>query len=102
MAKTNGDRASLNKDAEVGTKMRLEIDTDELVQGIWARLRLQIETVKVQSAPALLSRQDAARYLGISVRKFDDLEIPRVVITDRCVRYRREDLDRFAQERLQA
>lgn len=69
--------------------MRLEINTDEFVQAIWARLRPQIDALKAQSAPALLSREDAARYFGISVRKFDDLEIPRVVITDRCIRFRR-------------
>jgi hypothetical protein len=52
--------------------------------------------------PALLSRKDAARYLSVSSRMLDSLRIPRVEITDRCLRYRREDLDRFAQERIRA
>ena len=52
-------------------------------------------------APVLLSRREAAEYLGISVRLFDDLGIARVVISDRAVRFRREDLDRFAAERLE-
>lgn len=83
-------------------KMRFEIDIKELAGEIWTQLRSQIEQVNSQSLPALLSRKEAARYLGISVRLFDSLSIPRVEITDRCIRYRREDLDRYAQERIRA
>ena len=82
--------------------MRVEIDIKELAGELWTQLRPQIEQVNSQSLPALLSRKEAALYMGISVRLFDSLGIPRVEITDRCVRYRREDLDLFAQERIRA
>ena len=82
--------------------MRVEIDIKEFAGQLWTELRPQIEQVNSQAVPALLSRKEAARYLGISVRLFDSLSIPRVEITDRCIRYRREDLDRFAQERIRA
>ena len=82
--------------------MRVEIDIKELVGELWTQLRPQIEQVNSQSLPALLSRKEAALYMGISVRLFDSLGIPRVEITDRCIRYRREDLDRYAQERIRA
>ena len=82
--------------------MRLEIDTDELAKALWARLRLETDQASCQALPALLSRRDAASYLGISPRMLDRLGIPRVEISDRCIRYRREDLDQFAQERIRA
>lgn len=82
--------------------MRFEIDIKELAGELWTQLRPQIEQVNSQSSPALLSRKDAARYLGVSVRLFDTFDIPRVVITERCIRFRREDLDQFAQERIRA
>lgn len=82
--------------------MRLEIDIKDLAGELWGLLRADLDELRSQSPPALLSRKDAARYLGVSDRMLDSLNIPRVQITDRCVRYRREDLDRFAQERIQA
>ena len=82
--------------------MRVEIDIKELAGELWTQLRSQIEQVNSQFLPALLSRKEAALYMGISVRLFDSLGIPRVEITDRCIRYRREDLDLFAQERIRA
>ena len=82
--------------------MRVEIDIKELAGELWTQLRSQIEQVNSQFLPALLSRKEAALYMGISVRLFDSLGIPRVEITDRCIRYRREDLDLFAQERMRA
>lgn len=52
----------------------------------------------------LLTRNTAARYLAISVRTLFTLtqakKIPCVRITDRCVRYRREDLDAYVATRL--
>ena len=82
--------------------MRVEIDIRELAGELWSLLRLEIEEARSQALPALLSRKEAARYLGVSVRMLDTFHIPRVEITDRCVRYRREDLDRFAQDRIRA
>ncbi len=82
--------------------MRVEVDIRELAGELWSRLRSEIEEARSQALPALLSRKEAACYLGISVRLFDSLGIPRIEITDRCVRYRREDLDRFAQDRIRA
>ena len=82
--------------------MRLEIDIKELAGELRDLLRPDLEELRASSLPALLSRKDAARYLGVSSRMLDSLHIPRVEITDRCVRFRREDLDRFAQERIRA
>ena len=82
--------------------MRVEIDIKELAGELWARLRSEIDEARSETLPALLSRKDAAGYLGISSRMLDSLGIPRVEISDRCIRYRREDLDRFAQERIRA
>ena len=82
--------------------MRVEIDIRELAGELWSHLRSEIEEARSQALPALLDRKEAALYLGISVRLFDSLGIPRVEITDRCIRYRREDLDRYAQERIRA
>ena len=82
--------------------MRVEIDIKDLAGELWAHLRPEIDEARSQALPALLSRKDAASYLGISPRMLDSLGIPRVEITARCVRYRREDLDRFAQERIRA
>ena len=82
--------------------MRVEIDIKELAGELWARLRSEIDEVRSRALPALLSRKDAAGYLGISPRMLDRLGIPRVEITDRCIRYRREDLDRFAEGRIRA
>ena len=82
--------------------MRVEIDIKELAGELWAHLRPGIDETRSQTLPSLLCRKDAAGYLGISARMLDRLGIPRVEITDRCVRYRREDLDRFAQDRIRA
>ncbi len=82
--------------------MRLEINTKDLAGELWDLLRSDLEELQSRSLPALLSRKDAAHYLGVSTRMLDSLGIPRVEISDRCVRYRREDLDRFAQERIRA
>ena len=80
--------------------MRVEIDIKELAGELCARLRSEIDGAKPGSLPALLSRKEAADYLRVSMRMFDKFPIPRVVLTDRCVRYRREDLDRFALEKI--
>jgi hypothetical protein len=82
--------------------MRLEIDIKGLAGELSDLLRPDLEELVARSLPALLSRNGAAIYLGISTRTLDSLRIPRVEITDRCLRYRREDLDRFAQERIRA
>ncbi|MDA1313972.1 MAG: hypothetical protein O2968_11600 [Acidobacteria bacterium] len=82
--------------------MRFEINIEELAGELWKLVRPEIQSLQTQALPSLLSRKDAARYLGISARMLDSLGIPRVEISDRCVRYRREDLDRFAQERIRA
>ena len=82
--------------------MRLELDIEELASELWTRLRSEFDEARSETLPALLSRKDAAGYLGISPRMLDSLGIPRVEISDRCIRYRREDLDRFAQERIRA
>lgn len=52
--------------------------------------------------PALLSKSDAAEYLGIGVTTLNGLrargELSTVLIGDgRIVRYRRSDLDRFIE-----
>jgi hypothetical protein len=65
--------------------MWLEIDIRELA----GAFRDLLEELRASSLPALLSRKDAAVYLGVSDRMLDSLPIPRVEITDRCARYRR-------------
>jgi len=60
-----------------------------------------IETTSA-AFPGLLSRNAAARFLAISVRKLDQLaasgELRRVKI-DSCVRFERSDLDAFVSAR---
>jgi len=82
--------------------MRVEIDIKDLAGELRYLLRPDLEELRANTLPALLSRKDAAHYMGVSTRTLDSLHIPRVEITDRCVRFRREDLDRFAQERIRA
>ena len=82
--------------------MRFEIDVKQLASELWAHLRPEMAERYSLAWPTLLPRKDAARYLGVSVRLFDTFDIPRVVITERCIRFRREDLDLFAQERIRA
>ena len=82
--------------------MRVEIDIKELAGELWSRLRSEIDEARSETLPALLSRKDAAHYLGISPRMLDHLGIPRIEISDRCIRYRREDLERLTAERIRA
>lgn len=52
----------------------------------------------------LLDIEGACRYLGVARTTFYELrktgEIPEVHLTDRCVRFRRNDLDEFVRQRM--
>lgn len=48
---------------------------------------------------ALLTPKEAAAYLKVSLTTLRALEIPRVRLTERTVRYRVADLDRYAEDK---
>lgn len=50
------------------------------------------------SPDALLTREDVAELLQVSVRQVDRLDIPSVKL-GRCRRYRRETVDDFIRDR---
>ena len=59
-------------------------------------------TARLSYPPALLRREDAAEYLGVSPRTLDELQQQARVIPvdlDGMKRFRREDLDEFARTR---
>ena len=49
--------------------------------------------------PALLTPKEAAAYLKVSLTTLRGLEIARVRLTERTVRYRLADLDHYADEK---
>jgi len=60
--------------------MRIEIDIKDLAGELWGLLRSDLEELRANTLPALLSRKDAARHLRASDLTLDSLGIPRVEI----------------------
>lgn len=61
----------------------------------------QMQAAAVEAKPVLLTRREAAEYLGVSASTLstwacnDRYQLPYIKIGGRLVRYRKEDLDAF-------
>ncbi len=67
-------------------------------------LRLNLHKSRQDQGPAAMTAVEAARYLAVSIRFFEQLvssgEIPVVRISPRCRRFLREHLDAFLATKL--